>query len=56
MKSCIGVGIFVQSLLKQISKDTSVYEGKSIIVESKYHHRFGLVKIVDRKSRASNSA
>jgi hypothetical protein len=56
MKSCIGVGIFIQTLLKQVSKDTSVFKDKTIIVESKYHPRFGAVKIVDRKFRASASS
>jgi hypothetical protein len=51
MKSCIGIKIFIESLAKQISTDADVYAGKTIVVETKYHPRFGVVKIVEKKSR-----
>lgn len=53
MKSCIGTSIFIQSLVKQLSDDTDVYKGKTVAVDFKYHPRFGIVKIVDTKSRSS---
>ena len=56
MKSCIGNSIFVQGLVKQINDNTEVCVGKSVTVEWKYHPRFGVLKIVDKKSRASVSS
>lgn len=51
MKSCISMKIFVESLAKQISINVDAYDGKTVVVETKYHPRFEVVKIVDKKSR-----
>ena len=52
-KSCIGLNIFIQGLVKQISVDAKVYVGKTVVTERKYHPRFDVVKIVDKKLRNS---
>ena len=51
LKSCIGLNIFIQGLLRQIYTDMNVYANKTIVIEFKYHANFGMVRIVDRKSR-----
>jgi len=50
-KSCIGISIFIQSLVKQIAEGTDAQFEKTVIVERKYHPRFGLVKLIDGKPR-----
>jgi len=50
IKSCIGASIFVQGLVKQIGVE-GAFKGKEIQMEWKYHPRFGVVKIIDRKPR-----
>jgi len=52
IKSCIGASIFLQGLVKQMPVE-GAFSGKSVIVEYKYHPRFGVVKIIESKSRKS---
>jgi len=49
MKSCIGASILAQGIVKTVSKEEGL-AGKTVSVEYKYHSRFGVVKIVDKKS------
>jgi hypothetical protein len=42
----------MQGLVKQMHVE-GAFSGKSIIVEYKYHPRFGVVKIIESKSRKS---
>ena len=54
-KSCIGISIFIQGLVKQVAEGTDVHAGKTVIMERKYNPRFGLVKLLDSQKPRSKS-